>query len=91
MKIIIHKNKTISILFLLIFILLTGCSNGKTEELQEKVDSLSSGYEKLQKDYKNLEDDYRSRQIEYETLQSEIGEYHDQQSTIDDLNAKSVQ
>lgn len=39
---------SIPILFFLMFILLAGCSNSKTEELQKKVDNLSSQYEELQ-------------------------------------------
>lgn len=76
----------LSILFILMLILLTGCSSSKTEELQKEVDNLSSQYEELQKNYKNLDKEYQELLSEHETLQSEIEKYQDQQKTIDELN-----
>lgn len=79
---------TVPILYILMFILFTGCSRDNTNELQEKVDNLSSQYEELQKDYETLNEEYKELLSSYGTLQSEIEKYQDQQATIDDLNNK---
>lgn len=78
-------------LFTFMLMLITGCSGKKEENLQQKVDDLTSQYEELQKDYEALNEEYKKLLSDYETLQSEIEKYQDQQATIDDLNNKLIE
>lgn len=80
------------ILYSFMLLLLTGCSNEKTEKLQKEMDQIVSEHEELQKNYDNLVEEYRDLSAEQEILQSELQVKQEEnqtlQTAIDDLNTQ---